>query len=180
MSDAFATIKAAAALEGYEVAHHQENYGERFMGVAILVKMSNRKLGEADSFYRVADEIAKQVDTVSAQLDPKGPATREAYRAEIAGIYQAAGVGAVYMESLPNGYCKDPCCLNRPWFRVTSSIGHIVIGWRKRVLSIDWKDSTVKATGEALFPGEDVTRWETGIHAWGAEKAAEYVRRLHA
>lgn len=44
---------------------------------------------------------------------------------------------------------------------------------------IDWKDSAVKETGEQIFPGEDVTRWKTGIHAWSAEKAAEYVRRLH-
>lgn len=101
------------------------------------------------------------------------------HRAEIARIYEVAGVTTIYVEELPNGYCPNPCCLNRPWFRVTSAIGHVVIGWRKRVISIDWKDSLVKKSGEELFPDENVTRSETGIHAWSVQKATEYVRRLH-
>lgn len=131
-----------------------------------------------DSEIEPSDEIKDALDTVTAQIDPDGPAQRESYRAEIEKIYKAAGVEAIYMEPLPNGYCHKPCCLNKPWFRVTSKIGHVVIGWRKRVISIDWKDSTVKESGEQIS-ADNVTRWETGIHAWSVETAVEYIKRLH-
>ncbi len=173
------SIRQAAESEGYEVAHSQESYGEHSFALLILVKMSNRKLCDKDRLYRVGDQIKRDLDTVSAEMDPEGPAKRERERVGICGIYQSAGVDAIYMEPLANGYCSEPCCLNLPWFRVTSKIGHVVIGWRKRVLSIDWKDSLVKASGNELFPEENVTRWETGIHAWSTEDAAKYIRRLH-
>lgn len=181
-TDSIGRIRQAAEAEGYELAHAQESWGETAFGLAILVKMSERKLDrdkDSNVFYRVADEIRDALGTVSAHLDPEGPAQREQCRAQIEGIYRSAGVEAIYMEPLPNGYCPDPCCLNKPWFRVTSRIGHVVIGWRKSVISIDWNDSTVKESGEDLFPAEDVTRWGTGVHAWGVAKATEYIRRLH-
>lgn len=166
--------------EGYELAYFAESSsGSHSRGLAILVKMSDRKICDKDDFYKAAEMIRTGLDTVSAELDPNGPEERERYRAEIVEIYKVAGIEAIYMEQLPNGYCSRPCCLNRPWFRVTSRIGHVVIGWRRRVISIDWKDSMVKATGEELFPVELVTRFETGIHAWDALKAAEYIARLH-
>jgi hypothetical protein len=69
--------------------------------------------------------------------------------------------------------------LNRPWFRVTSSIGHILIGWRKRVLEIEWKDTVVKLGAHDLFPDDNVTRWESGIHAWSLDDATRYIKKLH-
>lgn len=170
------------SFEGYEVAHSEEWWAGSMLGkFAILVKLSNRQLGEHDDFYDVARQIRRKLDTVSAELDPKGPAEREAYKVEIADIYQRAGVEAIYMEPLRNGYCPEPCCLNKPWFRVTSKIGHVVIGWRKRVISIDWKDTVLKdRSGEELFPDEKVTRLETGIHAWGVDAAVKYIQHLHA
>ncbi len=174
-------IRKAVEDEGYEIAHSVESYGERVLGVVILVKMSERKLCDEDgnALYRAAVGIRKDLDTVSAKLDPEGPAKRERYRAEIEKIYRDAGVEAIYMEAKPNGYCSLPCCLNTPWFEVTSRIGRVELGWRKSVMSIDWKNSNVKKTGEELFPDEITTKWESGIHARGAGKAAEYIRTLH-
>ena len=78
--------------------------------------------------------------------------------------------------------------------RVTSKLGHIKVGWRRSVINIDWKDSALKVenkhryseshpklrlpTGEELFPNESVTKFETGIHAWGYEKLTEYLKVL--
>ena len=182
MNAAMDRIKAAAEAEGYEAAHTQESWGDsRFFGLAIFVKMSERKLNwdrDSSCFYEVANKIVRDLGKVSAELDPEGPAKRESYRAEIEQIYRAAGVTAIYMEPLPNGYCLNPCCMNKPWFRVTSRIGHVVIGWRKSVISIDWKDSIIKVSGETVSP-DNVTRWETGIHAHGRDATARYIQRLH-
>ncbi len=182
MSEDRDRIRKAAEKEGYELAHSQESWGRTFFGLFIFVKMSERKLDPDKDWLalnRGAEEIKKGLETVSAQLDPKGPENRKAYRDEIELIYKEAGVTAIFMEELPNGYCSQPCCLNKPWFRVTSSIGHVVIGWRKRVISIVWKDTNIKKTGEEMFPTEASTRWETGIHAWGTGPAVEYIKKLH-
>lgn len=176
----------AAAAAGYEHAYGEETLGEHFNAFHIFVKLSNRKLSDKDDFYEAADIIKKKIGTVTAELDPEGPAKREGYRKQIEDIFRRAGVDAIYMEPLPNGYCSNPCCLNKPWFRVTSEMGHIVIGWRKRVISINWKDTLIKQSGEELFPNEQVTRGKTYdedsgryMHAWGADAAFMYIKRLH-
>ena len=63
---------------------------------------------------------------------------------------------------------------------ITTRIGHIKMGWRKRVISIDWSGTEVQAKAQDLFPTEDVTKLEKSIHAWTEEKAAEYLDKLHA
>lgn len=180
--------------DGYEFVHGEESsYGDgSTFGLKIFVRMRTRKVfTDAKRFkfaceedytvlYRAARDIKKGLETNSAKLDPEGPATRQSYRNEVERIYRDAGVTTIFVEELPNGYCSDTCCLNRPWFRVTSSIGHVVIGWRKRVMSIDWSTTTVKKSGEELFPEEKVTKLDHGIHAWGADVAVEYLKKLHA
>lgn len=64
-------------------------------------------------------------------------------------------------------------------------IGRIKIGWRKRVINIDWTDTVVKLPGEELFADFDSTRsskWDKDrfIHAWGYEKAKVIIDRLLA
>ncbi len=87
---------------------------------------------------------------------------------------------AIYVEEIPNEYCSGACCVNRPWLIVTTPMGRIKIGPRKRVISISWEDSLIKQTAQELFPGEDVTKDGRTIHAWGIDKAREYVGRLLA
>lgn len=88
-----------------------------------------------------------------------------------------AGFGSdtILVEEIPNGYCPDYCCAHLPWFVVTTKLGRIKIGWRKRVMNIDWSGTTGTKTAEELFPSEDVTKDTRLIHAWGTEKAKAYV-----
>ena len=99
---------------------------------------------------------------------------------------------------LPNGYCNQDCCSHIPWFCFHTSDGDIVIGWRKRVISIEWQEN-FKPFDMAIFNGENVTKWcenfshipksinhgvlnttgKRGIHAWGREKAIEYLKKVH-
>jgi len=83
--------------------------------------------------------------------------------------------GVIYAEAIPNGYCSDYCCRHLPWFIVTTSIGHFKIGWRKRVIHLDWEKTQVTKSADELFPHENTTKSGRMIHAWSLEKAREYV-----
>jgi len=84
----------------------------------------------------------------------------------------------MFVQEIPNQYCSRHCCLYKPWLVVTTTRGKITIGWRKRVISIDWSDSHVKATAQELFPLEDVTKVQRSIHAWSYDKAKEYIQKV--
>lgn len=79
---------------------------------------------------------------------------------------------------LPNGYCSQYCCSHKPWFMFHTPDGDIEMGWRKRVISIEWQEN-YKPFDMELFKDEDVTKWgdkgKRGIHAWGNEKAYQYL-----
>lgn len=111
-------------------------------------------------------------------------------RAQYESILEAAGITDAIISTAPNGYYSSRCApklLARvaPWMSVRTLYGTIVFGWRKRVIEIDYSDLAGTATcGDAephplsttvLFPKEDVTKMTFLIHAWSADKAAEYL-----
>jgi hypothetical protein len=102
------------------------------------------------------------------------------------GIFEKVGFKDIRMESLPNEYC--PCDHCAPWFNVNTEFGPIKIGWRKRVINIDWgaATETLKACDQlpkksilSLFKDEDVTKDNTYIHAWSLEDAQDYLGRIY-
>lgn len=95
---------------------------------------------------------------------------------EMESLFLLAGFNVVRAWELPNGY--DP--VSRPdshWWlvRTEQAPGLIKIGWRKRVINIDWEDTGVEI--EELTKDE-VTKDKTGVHAWGNAKAVEYLTAL--
>lgn len=84
----------------------------------------------------------------------------------------------------PNRYCAEPTCgfcdLNSPWLKVMvpDIPGEFVVGWRKRVIVLDWSGTDLPIAAAELFPQEDVTKEGRLIHAWSYEKLAEYVTKL--
>lgn len=89
-------------------------------------------------------------------------------------ILLKAGYGDAELTAIPNGYC--PCENCAPWFKFQTHLGAIVIGWRKRVINIDWSDT--RQDMHLLFCSEDVTKGQYHIHAYGKEKAVDYLMRL--
>lgn len=89
-------------------------------------------------------------------------------------IFKRAGMGDVPLSEIPNGYC--PCERCAPWYVAKTPFGEVTIGWRKRVISIDW--SSTGRDLESLFEGEEVTKDAHYIHAWGADKAVDYLQRI--
>lgn len=63
-----------------------------------------------------------------------------------------------------------------PWWFVKTPYGWIEIGWRKRVILIDWTD----CGGPHEVTADDVTKHGTLVHAWSTAKALEYLTRLKA
>lgn len=61
-----------------------------------------------------------------------------------------------------------------PWWLVETNLGMIKIGWRKRVINIDWSATAIRK----VVTDEDVTKDETMVHAWSTLKAIEYLTVL--
>lgn len=91
-------------------------------------------------------------------------------------IFNKSGFKEVPMREVKNEYGSHS--YNGPWFMVelNSCFPEIRIGWRKRVIEIVWEDWNVDLS--KLFEGEKVTILNHGVHAWGEEKAIEYLKRI--
>ncbi len=162
----------------YVEAYTSEHTGSNWhFGIKIQIATGRTLSDDAD--YRIidhhAEEIFRAIMARSFSLDPERIATRKAERAAITGLFDQP----VFVQERPNGYCSDWCCRDRPWFLVTTKRGRIEIGWRKRVIHICWDDgNTIARTAAEIFPNEDVTKSGNMIHAWGYDKAREYIRVL--
>jgi hypothetical protein len=82
------------------------------------------------------------------------------------------------MRAIPNEYYSSDPTWFGPWFIVETDKGPLRIGYRKRVINIDWTGTQINHNGDILFKDENVTTWRTGVHAWGRGKAVEYLRKL--
>ena len=86
------------------------------------------------------------------------------------------------MQHIPNEYCHDiiHCTMCADWFNVNTRWGNIKIGWRKRVINIDWSGlkNPSKINGYELFKDEDTTKSNDSVHAWGWEKCTDYLTAI--
>ena len=89
-------------------------------------------------------------------------------------VFADAGFKGIFMTPIPNEYYPGHEYYG-PWWLVQTKWGDVKIGWRKRVINIDWSAIEKSVTD---FPTEDVTKGPTFIHAWGYEKAIEYLTKL--
>lgn len=93
-------------------------------------------------------------------------------------LFHEAGFDTIHVKVIDNQYSKDPFYYARPWLLVTTKKGVFKIGWRKRVINLDWSESDIKIFSEDLFRGENTTKGDRSIHCWSEEKAIEYLGKL--
>jgi hypothetical protein len=89
-------------------------------------------------------------------------------------LFLTAGYGEVAMTTVPNCYGSES--YRGPWFEVEVPAGTIVIGWRKRVVNIDWS-----STGRDLthrFHDVTNTKGQYHVHAWTDDEVVDYLRRI--
>jgi hypothetical protein len=94
------------------------------------------------------------------------------YRERFEKVFADAGFQDVTLISMASQYC--PCEKCAPWFEAQTALGKFTIGWRKRVINIDRGDIGIDLA--QLFVREDVTKGSNYIHAWGWDKAVEYLK----
>ena len=93
-----------------------------------------------------------------------------------------AGIEPVAVHELANKYWPDCDAYaqirrDNPWWLVLTKAGHVVIGWRKRVISINWAETGIRAKMTA----DDQTTSELEYcHAWTYAKAVEYLSTLQS
>lgn len=106
---------------------------------------------------------------------------------KVLALFLLAGFDVKGTYEIANGYWPEAYTELRrenPWWLIKTKHGLIKIGWRKRVISIDWSDTHYRAelTGEGVWPdtitSDEVTRSETIVHAWSYYKALEYLTIL--
>jgi hypothetical protein len=104
----------------------------------------------------------------------------ETTRRQFEMAFMGAGFEDPEFRAIPNEYC--PCEICAPWFLVeTQELGFVKVGWRKSVIKIDWSRSQKAHTldGMQIFADQtNVTHERSFTHAYGYEKASEYLRRL--
>ena len=146
------------------------------MDVEIVAEVG-RELTDKDksNMRRRLDDIVRDLESEAIANDPQEKRKGELEQNELLALF---GKHKIYWEQIPNEYCGEPCCQHKHWLIVTTEMGRIKVGWRKRVIVIDWEDSDLQADAQTIFPDEDVTKADKMIHAWGLEKAQEYIDTL--
>lgn len=101
---------------------------------------------------------------------------------QVKAIFILAGIDVLALFKTENNYWPSSYVEAReksPWWLVKTSAGLVHIGWRKRVISIDWADTTIRQA----VTDDEVTKDETMVHAHSYAKAVEYMaawRRIAA
>ena len=140
--------------------------------IKILVDIARDLTIEEQYFIREKrEEISDFIRTVSVKNDPESIKISKEETVSLLNCFPTL----VYAKEIPNQYSEK---ILNPWFLVTTQKGNIKIGWRKRVIVIDWEDSDIKEMAEDLFKNEDTTKYKFYIHAWGYDKAKEYISKL--
>jgi len=162
----------------FKTVYREEGYGVVNFGLEIKIASDPVDLKQSqiqDVIYKAARGIKSEIYAAIRAADPKTTEYITENRKLVALFTEP-----IFVEEIPNGYCSDWCCRHLPWFIVTTSVGRFKIGWRKRVISIDWSDTVETGFATSLFEDEDVTKIAKCIHAWSMEKAKEYIDRIIA
>ncbi len=95
----------------------------------------------------------------------------------VRGLFLLASIPIKNMWETPNQYFKDldpAVAKTSKWFLVQTEYGIIMIGWRKRVLNIDWSGTPFRD----FVTQDNVTSERTYVHAGHYDKALQYLANL--
>lgn len=100
-------------------------------------------------------------------------------RKKLDALLLLAGIEPVAVHEVANKYWPDnehyaEIRRDNPWWLVLTKAGPVVIGWRKRVISIDWADTPVRS----IVTADDVTKGEDHVHAYGYGKAVSHLANI--
>ena len=157
----------------YEQLYKSESWGDKFSyGIEINIANPTKDSESVKSaLYKAGDLIS---EAIKRDFYATSKEAQESAVLQKTNLLACFGEKPIFVKPIPNGYCYRACCEHLSWFLVTTKIGVIKIGWRKRVIEIDWSETDIRR----IISDDDVTKDQTMIHAWGYEKAAEYLEAL--
>jgi len=166
----------------YEPLYKMESHGgDGWFGIDIQVAAKNLPDLKEEQSQGIRIASSKAVKLIESAIrgeiksrDPETATEKENNRKLISQVFDTP----IFVEEIPNGYCGDWCCAHLPWFIVTTKVGRFTIGWRKRVVSIDWNETVNTETSDVIFKDENVTKGYKSIHAWSIEDARQYVAMI--
>jgi len=131
--------------------------------------------------FRGYDFLQKLREMIAMAWAKENEADKRAeHVVELTEIFKSAGFETIHVEIIDSGYCGESCCYKFPWIIATTPKGCIKLGWRKRVMNLDWSDSDLEINAEEMFKDEKTTKGEKYIHCWSKEKAIEYLKKLNS
>lgn len=161
----------------YKEVFHTEQLrgGGNDVGIKLLIAI-DRPITQNDNkaFQKCIDDLKYALNLETFRLDPNTAETAKQQRESILSCFPET---PIFVKEIPNQY-DNFAGVHIPWYEVTSRIGVIVIGFRKRVVNIDWSKSNVCFKANDIFPKEGTTKNEHSIHAWDYLKVAEYLKRI--
>ncbi len=158
--------------EQYKIISGNAGMGSYSIGVNISVAGIEPTEEEAKMIQDFGYEIYQKLYNLRIKRDPANIAAAAATVQKLKELF----TNPIYVETIPNEYWGESSAT--PWLMVTTDKGRIKIGWRKRVISIEWPDSDIKSSAEDLFPEENVTKDHKLIHAHSYEDAKKYLTIL--
>jgi hypothetical protein len=92
---------------------------------------------------------------------------------EAEAIFTLAGIPILSIFQIRNEYWGNDEQMQKelPWWLVKTKYGLIKIGWRKRVISIDWSDTGINQ----ILTTDNVTKAQTLQHAYSHADAVKYM-----
>ncbi len=161
----------------YVTIHKQESHGKYNFGIKIKVASDTLPDFEQkeiySAVYTAVDNIKAEIHAAMINEDPRTINEIEVNK-KLIKLFQ----DPIFVEEIPNEYCSDYYCRHIPWFIITTHIGRFKIGWRKRVINIDWSDTLCKEYSADLFKDETTTKYDHYIHAWSLEDAKRYITQI--
>lgn len=159
----------------YKQVFLTEMYGHKGKKFCLKILMdAGRELSNVDKSHirACADDLQNKIWHQTLILDPEIIKEKSEQRRQIQGLFAGH---LIFIEETKNEYDNFDVF---PWFIAYTKLGRIKIGWRKRVINIDWQGSLIIGTANNIFPNEDTTKGDCYIHAWGYDKAQEYINKL--
>ena len=94
-------------------------------------------------------------------------------------LFELADIAVDSADELPNNYWpRTPNYQDlrdaSPWWLVHTEFGMVRIGWRKRVISIEWERTAIRCE----VTKDEVTKSDVMVHAWSYGRAVEYLTEL--
>lgn len=116
-------------------------------------------------FYSIKEDM--EIEVQARHKDQRK--LDEELKDKLLSLFKLADIPVNQHWSIENGYYGNKA----DWLLAQTPLGLIKIGWRKRVINIDWS-----ATGISYLIKDDVTKDKYFCHAWSYADAITYLSGL--